>query len=327
MRPVDDVELQPWRPPTYEVDADGKLVGGRPGTPNNWGRWGELDQRGTANLLTPERVAAAATLARTGKRIALGLALGKHEPNPGSRPATQHLFLGTTGDKMFGDGGAHGVQSSDDIVVLPLQVSTQLDAHSHFGYEDMLYNGFWAGVVTATSGARRLGIHHQATGIVGRGVLLDAARVFGLDPFDASISAEMLERTAEAHGVEVGPGDILLVRTGFLGTWLEHPELRVRRRSCGLAFDTIPWLAERDVAMVAADNRAVEAIPGPPDQPLLPWHIAALRDLGLLVGELFDLDELAADCAADGVYEFFFVASPLPLVNGVGSPLNPLAIK
>jgi hypothetical protein len=79
--------------------------------------------------------------------------------------------------------------------------------------------------------------------------------------------------------------------------------------------------------MVAADNRTVEAIPGPPGHPLLPWHRAALRDLGLLVGELFDLDYLAEDCAEDGAYEFLFVASPLPIVNAVGSPLNPIAIK
>jgi len=327
MRHIPDVELKPWQPPTYTVDANGKLVGAQPGTPNNWNRWGELDQRGTANLLTPERVASAAALARTGRRISLGLALGKSQPNPGSRPALQHLFSGTTVDLMLGDGGTHNVQSSDDMVVLPLQVSTQLDGHAHFGYEDVLYNGFWAGVVTTTSGARRLGVHHQASGIVGRGVLLDVPRVFDVDPFESSIDAAMLEATAEAHGVTVGPGDVLLVRTGCLGTWIEHPELRVRRRQSGLAWDTIPWLAERDVAMVAADNRAVEAIPGPPDGPLLPWHISALRDLGLLVGELFDLDELADDCAADGVYEFFFVALPLPLVNGVGSPLNPLAIK
>ena len=79
--------------------------------------------------------------------------------------------------------------------------------------------------------------------------------------------------------------------------------------------------------MVAADNRAVEAIPGPAHLPPLPFHIAALRDLGLLVGELFDLDELAGDCAADGVYEFMFVAQPLPVVGAAGSPLNPLALK
>ena len=172
-----------------------------------------------------------------------------------------------------------------------------------------------------------LGIHHQADGIVGRGVLLDPARFLGIDPFESSISAAMLDATVSAEGVTVQAGDILLVRTGYLGTWVDHPELRVRRRQSGLDLDTIPWLAERDAAMVAADNRTVEAIPGPAGRGLLPWHRAALRDMGLLIGELFDLDGLAEDCADDGTFEFFFCAAPLPVVNAVGSPLNPLAIK
>ena len=327
MRVVPEVDLSEWHPPTYSVDRHGKVVGAQPGSPHNWGRWGELDQRGTANLLTPERVAGAAQLAKTGKRFSLALPIGNGQLNAGTRPDILHLFSRSTADFLLGDGGLHGVQTSDDIVVLPLQASTQLDGHGHFGHADTLYNGFWAGLVTAGSGARRLGIHHQADGIVGRGVLLDPARFLGIDPFESSISAAMLDATVSAEGVTVQAGDILLVRTGYLGTWVDHPELRVRRRQSGLDLDTIPWLAERDVAMVAADNRTVEAIPGPAGRGLLPWHRAALRDMGLLIGELFDLDGLAEDCADDGTFEFFFCAAPLPVVNAVGSPLNPLAIK
>jgi kynurenine formamidase len=313
--------------PTYSVDPNGKVRGAEPGSPHNWGRWGELDQKGTANLLTPERVGRAARLARTGKRFSLALPVGGGQPNAGTRPDVLHLFSRSTADFLLGDGGVHGLQTSDDMVILPLQATTQLDGHGHFGYSDSLYNGFWAGLITAGSGARRLGVHHQAEGVAGRGVLLDVARAEGIDPFEASISATMLEATMSAHGVTVEAGDIVLVRTGFLGAWLDNPELRVRRRQSGLSLDTIDWLAEKDVAMVAADNRTVEAIPGPPGHPLLPWHCAALRDLGLLVGELFDLDQLAEDCAHDGIYEFLFIAAPLPIVNAVGSPLNPLAIK
>lgn len=328
MRHIPDIELRPWSPPDYTVDANGKIVGATPGTPNNWGRWGELDQRGTANLLTPERIAAAATLVHTGKRFTLGLPMGTDQPNPGTRPPMQHLFRRTLTDHSHGDGGVHGLQTSDDIVVFALQQATQLDAFSHFGHADTLYNGYWSGVLTTGGGARRLGIHHQAGGVVGRGVLLDVARVHGVDPFETPITAEMLQSTAVSHGVQVGPGDIVLVRTGWLGTWLTQVELRRRRRQSGLHPDTIEWIAANDVAMVAADNVAVECIPTVPGQALvMPWHKAALCDLGLLVGELFDLDELAEDCASDGVYEFFFVATPLPVVNAVGSPLNPVAIK
>jgi len=134
----------------------------------------------------------------------------------------------------------------------------------------LLYNGFWAGLVTAQSGARRLGIHHQANGVVGRGVLLDVAGALDIDPFETSIDTEMLEETCHRQLVEVRPGDILLIRTGWLSAWLADPATR-RRRQSGLAATTIPWLAEHEVAMVAADNRAVEVIPGPTDGLPLPF--------------------------------------------------------
>ncbi len=328
MREVEESGFTGWSPPAYTVDAHGKVTGARPGTPNNWGRWGAFDQRGTANLLTAERVRRAAALVRTGEVIALGLPIGRGFDLQGSRPQVQHLFLRTAGDHLLGDPGPADVQSADDLVVLPLQASTQLDGHAHVADGDVLYNGFWAGLVTARSGARRLGIHHQGPGIVGRGVLLDVASVHGIDPFETAIDAAMLTSTATAHGVQVGAGDILLVRTGYLGRWLAVPGERRRQRQSGLTGDTVDWLAEADVAMVAADNRTVEVVPDPAGgRGALPFHIAALRDLGLLIGELFDLDALAQACADDGRYEFLFTAAPLPLVNAVGSPLNPLALR
>lgn len=229
-------------------------------------------------------------------------------------------------DAVVGD-TIDGLESADDLIVLDLQASTQLDGFGHFGYDHFLYNGYWAGLVTARSGARRLGIHHQAEGIVGRGILLDVARVCGTDPFEDAIDADMLEAAATHHGISPESGDTLLVRTGWLEAWWSDRDLRRRRRSSGLAPSTIEWIADHDIAMVAADNRTVEVVPGPEHSPLLAFHRAALVDLGLLVGELFDLEALAADCAEDGVYDFFFAAMPLPVVNGVGSPLNPLAVK
>jgi kynurenine formamidase len=327
VRKPPDSRFEGWVPPSYAVDADGKVIGAKPGPVHNWGRWGDLDQRGTANLLTSERARLATTLVRTGETHALGLPMGRGGPTFTSRAATQHVMTRTTGDHLLGDPGPRGVQSADDVVVLPLQGATQLDGHAHVASQDTLFNGFWAGMVTARSGARRLGIHHQAEGIVGRGVLLDVAGVEGIDSREAVIDVPMLERTARRHGVEPGPGDILLVRTGVLSAWLASAERRPRAPWSGLSADTIPWLAERDIALVAADNPTVEAVPSGDPRPALPFHLAALRDLGLLLGELFDLDALAEACAADGAYTFLFVAMPLPIVNAVGSPLNPLAVK
>jgi kynurenine formamidase len=318
VRDVPDGKLKAWSPPQYEVDANGKVVGAVPGEPNNWGRWGADDQRGCLNLLTPERIAAAATLARTGKRFSLGLPIGGPTKMPGYRPPPLHLFGETTGDFVLGDGR---LQYSDDYVVLALQATTQLDGFGHVAGGDLLYNGFWAGLITASSGARRLGIHHLADGIVGRAVLLDLA-VGGPLPGGHAIEADELERVAAAQGVEIGPGDILLIRTGHLGWLLEGNDETAG--APGVTYRALPWLHERDVAMVALDNVAAEVLP--PEGPL-PFHVGAIRDLGMMIGELFDLDALAADCAADGVYEMFFTAPPLPVVNGVGSPLNPICIK
>ena len=173
----------------------------------------------------------------------------------------------------------------------------------------------------------------MAPGIVGRGVLLDVARHQGVDRLQKgfAIGADLLDETARAQGVEVGAGDILLVRTGHIGWWYQLEDksefMAGGPAEPGLSAYTVPWLHERDVAMVATDTLAAEVLPGEPGLPLLSFHRGALCDLGLPIGEMFELDELAEDCASDGVYEFFFAAMPLPVVGGVGSPINPVAIK
>src|SRR4051812_25398164 len=223
MRDLHDAPFPGWMPPDYTVDTDGKVVGAQPGTPNNWGRFGAHDQLGTANLCTPERVAAAARLVRSGKRFSLGLPIGRPTPG-GYRAEPLHMYRFAAGDGVLGGGvgGDHGgrsSQTSDDYVVMALQASTQLDGFGHVGGDHTLYNGYWAGLVTAGAGARRLGMHKLAAqGIVGRCVVLDVARHVGVERLDAgfAIGAEELDATASAQGTSVEPGDIVLVRTGQL---------------------------------------------------------------------------------------------------------------
>ena len=133
-----------------------------------------------------------------------------------------------------------------------------------------------------------------------------------------------------AQGLDARPGDIVLVRTGHVGWKLglaPTDPAAASRHEPGISTRAIPWLHDHDVAMIATDTAACSVVPPEPGDEFLTWHVAALRDLGLLVGELFDLDELAADCAADGVYDGLFVAAPMPIVGASGSPLNPLVIK
>ncbi|WP_181782927.1 cyclase family protein [Pseudonocardia pini] len=314
-----------WTPPDYEVDADGKVVGAKPGSPHNWGRWGEDDQIGTANLLTPERAVQASTLIRTGRSFSLSVPFGRGARNLGTRHDPIHLLSATGTDNVAGASSAHHLQDADDLVVLPLQAATHLDGLAHVGRDDTLYNGFWAGTVSAREGATRLSADRLATGLIGRCVLVDAARHADLDPFRGVVDVAVLESTLRAQGVDVGPGDVMLLRTGWIGAYTAR-DRPPRTRSCGLAPSTLEWIADRDVAMVAADNRTVEALPNPEGTAILPFHRRALHDLGLLLGELFALDELAAHCARTGVYEAFFCAAPLPLTRSVGTPLNPLVI-
>jgi kynurenine formamidase len=323
MREVPDGPVAAWTPPSYTVDEHGKVLGAQPGTPNNWGRWGDDDQRGTANLLTAERVAAGAALVRSGKQFALGVPITSRGARPGGRPLPIHLWAMTAGDGVLNTGN---LNSSDDWIVMALQGSTQLDGLAHFGLDDALYNGWWAGLVTAGGGAKRLGLHNVANGLCGRGVLLDVARHVGVEHLERGfeIGPALLDETAAAQGVEVRAGDLLFVRTGYLADYLADP---TGRAEPGLDDDCVSWLHEHDVAVVAADNQAVQYVGAVPGKSPFRFHVATLRDLGLYLGEILDLDALAADCAQDGVYEGFCVTSILPVVNSVGSPINPIFLK
>ncbi|EFC86782.1 cyclase family protein [Parafrankia sp. EUN1f] len=220
---------------------------------------------------------------------------------------------------------------TDDFIIMPLQAATQWDALSHGYYENQLYNGFPADSITSF-GAARDGIDKvAATGaVVGRGVLLDVARHRGvryLEPLSI-IEPEELEATARAQGVEVGEGDIVLVRMGWWQRWLETRDTATwGPTSPGISWRCAEWLHERSVAAIAADNFAVETpvqeFPGV----FLPFHMLALRDMGMMLGEIWDLEALGRDCHEDRVYEFMLVAQPLLITGAVGSPVNPVALK
>jgi kynurenine formamidase len=290
---------------------------------SNWGRWGDDDRIGTINLITPERVAAAAALARTGRVFDLGLTLGANGPQAGVGRINPVHLMSITGDTKMPDGGGF----ADDYIFMPLQCATQWDGLSHVFYDDYCYNGVPTSTVTAR-GASELGIEHLARGIVGRGVVLDIARLRGVDhlvPGD-SVGPEDLQAACDRQGVEVGPGDILLVRTGWIRVFKERSAAEYMGVNPGLTMECARWLREHDVAALACDNWSVEPYPSGVDA-VLPLHYVAIRDMGMTLGEMFDLEALAEDCAADGVWECFLTAPVLKFANAVGCPLNPLAIK
>lgn len=296
---------------------------------SNWNRWGADDERGTLNFITPEVVKRAAGLVRRGQVFSLGLALGAEGPQIGQGGRVNPLHLMTAVDQRLPGAYPDGFRYADDVMVLPLQCATQWDSLAHVHYDGRLYNGF-AAATTTSAGAARCGIDKVGAGIVSRGVLLDVARLKGVPRLapGTAISPADLEAAEQAQGVRVERGDVLLVRTGHLAVFTaDGDRIGYMRTMPGLGIACAAWLHAREVAAVASDTNSVEVIPFEDPTTPLPLHLLALRDMGLPLGEMFVLDALADDCAADGVWEFLFTAPPLRVTGGIGSPLNPLAVK
>src|SRR5262249_30918925 len=205
----------------------------------------------------------------------------------------------------LGPANGLGFCYSDDVVHMPLQCATQWDALAHVHYGGQIYNGFRADEVITPNGASRGSIDKAAhDGIVSRGVLLDVARQRGVERLaaDAVIGPADLDAAARAANVEPGPGDVLLVRTGHIRVFTEDGDrARFSGAQPGLGMACAEWLRERDIAAVCADNVAVEALPGEVPGLAIPLHMLCIRDMGMLFGEMLDLEVLARDCAEDGV--------------------------
>jgi kynurenine formamidase len=307
-----------------EVRAVGRQV-------SNWGRWGPDDERGTLNLITEQARQRGAAAVRTGQAFALGVEVGSDGPQPNPSPIGRFNPL----HYMISMGASWGeppvFHFADDLLVLPTQSGTQWDSLAHVHYDGQLYNGYPADEVLTTAGALRNGSDKQAaTAIDSRRVQLHIARVKGVDRLAPStlITPDDLDEAVAAAGVTIESGDVLLIRSGHITAYTRDRDRDLFNwQSPGIGLACVPWLRERDIAAVATDTPNLEVLPGENPEVISPVHLAAIRDMGMPLGEIFDLEELAEACAADGVYEFLFVAQPLRVVGGVGSPVNPVAVK
>jgi kynurenine formamidase len=301
---------------------------------SNWGRWGPDDQRGTLNFITRERVLAACALPRTGQVISCALPFDENGPQTGGggRHNPIHEMLADGEDVLAGrqDKLPGGFRYADDAVTMPLQCGTQWDALSHVFYDGRMYNDRDIGLVTSR-GASVNAIDHIKDGVIGRGVLLDMARYTRLPWLDdgTRITPADLDFCAEAFGVTIERGDIVLVRTGMMKRCLEQKswEGYCGGPAPGLSVRCARWIFEREIAAVATDTWGFEVRPNETADCFQPLHMISLRNTGLLIGEIFALDDLADACAQDGNYAFLFAAPPLPITGAVGSPINPLAIR
>lgn len=294
---------------------------------SNRGRWGTNDRRGTLNLIDDAAILRGAAAVRTGRSFSLAIPFSADGPQTGAIPGRDNPSHEMLMVNMALTGDPEGFTTSDDRVSMGVQAATHWDALSHVGYGSELYNGVPDTVVT-DAGAAELGIENFGP-VASRAILLDIARLHGLDHFEDGhqITGEELTAAAEAARVEVLPGDIVLVRTGQMHYLRIGEKDRYRTTTPGLSTKSIRWLSEHDVAAVATDTLVLECWPGEDPAVLLPVHMIHLRDMGLVQGQLWALDDLAADCADDGQYEFLLTATPIPLVGGLGGMVAPTAVK
>lgn len=295
---------------------------------SNWGRWGDDDELGTVNFITPEKRVAAARLVRSGRLFDLGMPFNTNGPQAGygGRFNPIHLMSIVPMEPL---GIPDGVIAADDIVTMPLSCATQWDSLAHIGYDGLFYNNTPANKVTARSGALRNSFDKMAGKLIGRGVLLDIVALRGGQRLGASeeVTADDLSAAEERQGVRVGSGDILLVRTGWYQHFLAGDRAAFMGHEAGLGLSTVPWLRDREVAAVALDNWGVEVLPCKVQGSHVPLHMVLIRDVGMPLGEMFNLEGLAADCASDGVWEFLFCGPGLNITGSVGSPITPVALK
>jgi kynurenine formamidase len=303
---------------------------------SNWGRWGADDVLGTLNFLDDAKRVEGAALVRRGVSFSLSQSFDMDGPQKGWRRRTNpvHTMLDTGTDAERGvQGFPHGLGGADDVIAMPLQSSTQWDGLGHIFDHGVAWNGRRAGDVVTSLGDALTGIETVGGLMAGRGVLLDVGRAIGTDgelPDGFAITPPHLEATIAAQGesARVGRGDIVVVRTGRLA--------RARREgwgdyaggdSPGLSFTTADWLHGTEIAGIATDTWGFEVRPNEFDVAFQPLHQVAIPNIGLFIGEMWDLDALAADCAADGRYDFWLTAAPLPVTGAVGAPVNPIAVK
>jgi len=296
---------------------------------SNWGRWGPDDQRGTLNLVTPDAVRRGAAAVRTGEAFSLAIAFDQTGPqwDGSGMPDRVNPELNTFAVNVAFTGDPADFTTTDDSFRMGSQAATHLDALAHVGYEGRLWNDTPDTVVTDT-GAAKLGIEHDGA-IATRGVLVDIARLTGVDHFEENyaITGDDLEAASAIGGVNVEPGDAVLVRTGHMHHLRRGDRLKYSMPAPGLSTKSIEWIRDHDVALVATDTITYEVYPCEDPNVFMPVHMIQLRDMGLAQGQNFNLDDLAAACAADGRIDFLLVATPLPLTGAAGAPVAPTAIR
>ena len=283
---------------------------------SNWGRWGPDDQIGVLNLIQNQAtVLDAVKLVKKGDIYSLAVPLEKDGPQ---FPLFHKTWRVSHWQHLYDP----ELDIIDDVIAMETHSGTHIDGIGHSWHDGQLYNGFSSDEFASSRGVARVGIENVRH-IFGRGVMLDVAAYKGVDHLDAAepVTAVDLDNVAAAQGIELKPGDVVLVRTGWYN--LFHSDKESWSKSFpGPDVSVLAWLKEHDVVAIGTDHPTCELYENIEATVQMPLHRHGLRDLGVYLLENLDLQDLARD----KVYEFLFVGTPLRITHGTGSPWNPLAI-
>jgi kynurenine formamidase len=295
---------QSWSPPSPGMRCPSK--------------WGATDERGAANLLTPESVLNASRLIRTGEVVELGRVLSTDMPLFGTRRFDIHTKR--TGGPM----GSNKRYTNEELVISEIgQVGTQFDMFSHQSIDNRHYNCFATDEISTRNGFTKLGVERIGA-IYTRGVLIDVAAAKGVDMLEAGyeITVADLQEAIAKQGITLKRGDAVLIHTGWGKLW-GVDNAKYNASGPGIGVGAAEWLAKQDPVLFGSDNVPVEVLPNPDKSISLPIHQIALVVHGIFLLENMKLDELAAKKA----YEFAFVVQPLKIKGGTGSTVAPIAIR
>ncbi len=285
---------------------------------SNWGRWGAEDEKGTLNLITPQKRIEASQLVQDGTPVSMSRFADKEQ-----RPMNGNPFRHSLAVSRFGE---HEVAGDEYSVQYHGFAHSHIDGLPHFAHKGQMYNGFSVDELEET-GANRLGIHNAFEGIFTRGILVDIPWLRGVEYLEpgTAITAQDLEQWEARTGVQIGSGDVLLIRTGRWERVRQQGEWMFIGRAAGSHASLALWLKERDVAVIGSDGVS-DVMPSGVEGLINPLHELVLVGLGMPILDNLDLDDLAVAAAERNRWEFLFVGSPLRVEGGTGSPMNPLAI-
>ena len=305
-------------------------------SPKNWGKWGPADEVGSLNYLTSAEVLRGVQHVVTGETFTLQVRMGdpKGDPVwPGRKSIDRKNVMDEAfferGEGVDSPGGAH---YSDDVATIFLQASTQYDSLGHFWYDGQIWNGYDAST-TAGDMSKASVLPIAERGVVGRGVLLDVARHRGKGVLDKgeTFTHEDLMTVAAAQGVTIEKHDILIIRTGWVGSYYRQTaeEFYDGFVEPGLTYspELVQWFQDMEIPNLVTDTIANEVSFEPASGVALPLHNALMRNLGVAFTEIAWLEDLAAACADDRRWTFLYTAAPLKVVGGTGAPVNPVVIR